>query len=147
MFDRIGIYRRFASCHNVNLRNLADLHGLSEKATQQWNVGKRPIPWKYMKALVDAQGLSWDWLIDGVETKHRPERAKKAVRPFDRHEINTRFLSLFNGMSQAKIANEIGVHQTTVFKWCNDMAQVPWKRLRYAVESKGVTWEWLLEGR
>ncbi len=147
MFDRIAIYKRYASCYNVNLRKLADMYGLSEKATQQWSVGKRPIPWKYLKALVDEQDLKWDWLIDGVDPKYHQGCGRKKSMPLDRHEINQRFLSLFSGMSQAKIAQELGIHQTTVFKWSNDMAQVPWGRLRYAVDNKGVTWEWLLEGR
>ncbi|MCC8109294.1 MAG: helix-turn-helix domain-containing protein [Planctomycetes bacterium] len=146
MFDRTGIYWRFAECHDANYQKLAEIFGLSYKTTHHWQVGRGPIPWKYLKSLVDDQCLRWDWLIDGTEPKKR-KRCDKSAEPFNRHEINQRFLSLFPGMSQAKIAKELGFNQTTVFKWCHDMAQVPWEQLRYAVETKGVTWEWLLEGR
>ena len=62
-------------------------------------------------------------------------------------DINQRFLSLFPNMSQAQTGKEIGVNPGTVFKWRKDISQVPWERLKHAVDTKGVIWEWLIEGR
>ncbi len=105
-----------------------------------------PVPWHRLKTLVDEQGLSWDWLIEGKEPKYRRRSKSEEGQPFDRHGINQRFLSLFPGLSNAKLGKELGVRDTTVFKWRHDMEQIPWERLRYAVDTKGVTWDWLLEG-
>jgi hypothetical protein len=110
---------------------------------------ERPSPKKpdEPKKLVDEHDLSWDWLIEEREPKSRKRRKNEVCAPLDRHDINQRFLSLFPGKSQAKVAEELGIKQTTVFKWHRDMSQVPWERLKYAVDNKRVTWEWLLEGR
>ncbi len=96
--------------------------------------------------VVYEHGLSWDWLIEGREPKHQRRTAEKAEQPFDRHGINQRFLSLLPNCSNAKLGKELGVRDTTIFKWRHDMEQVAWERLKYAVDTKGVTWEWLLEG-
>jgi hypothetical protein len=42
---------------------------------------------------------------------------------------------------------EIGVNPGTIFKWRRDVAQVPWERLKYAVDTKEVTWDWIIEGQ
>ena len=147
MFNRVGIYERFAASHSASYAELAVILGVARQTTHNWKVGRYPIPWVRLKTLVDEQGISWDWLIDGVEPQRHSHTQNASPRPLDRHAINQRFLSLFPGMSQAKVAKELGINQTTVFKWEHGISQVPWERLRYAVSAKGVTWEWLLEGR
>ena len=148
MFDKQGIFKRFAECYPVDtIAELARSIGVHHSTVFQWRSVKNPIPWARLKALVDEQRISWDWLIDGAEPKHHKHNKNISSRPLDRHAINQRFLSLFPGMSQAKVAKELGINQTTVFKWEHGISQVPWERLRHAVSAKGVTWEWLIEGR
>ncbi len=120
--------------------------GVTPKLIDHWKSGRAPIPWKKLKALVHEQNLRWDWLIEGKEPKHQIRTAKDPEEPFDRHGINERFLSLFPDCSNAKLGKELGVRDTTIFKWRHDMEQVAWERLKHAVDTKGVTWEWLLEG-
>jgi hypothetical protein len=149
MLDRREINSRFFECFPTETRYaLAKKFGVHHSLTYQWQEGKAPVPWHRLKNLVDEQELSWDWLIDGREPKHRKCSKKEALQPLDRHAINQRFLSLFPGMSQTQIGEELGgINPGTVFKWRHDIAQVPWERLKYAVDHKSVTWEWLIEGR
>lgn len=149
MLDKEGIYQRFIDCYPVKgITELAAQFGIKYQTIHGWKQGKYPVPWPRLKELVDAQGLSWDWLIDGKEPKHRKRRKGEIIQPLDRHAINQRFISLFSNMSQAKIGEELGgINPGTVYKWRHDIAQVPWERLKYAVDNKGVTWEWLIEGR
>lgn len=149
MIDRLGVYQRFDECHGTKTPyELAMKLGRNHADVYHWKEGKRPIPWDKLKNLVDEQNLSWDWLVDGKEPKHRKRRKNEALQPLDRHAINQRFLALFPEMSQAKIGEELGgINPGTVYKWRHDIAQVPWERLKYAVDNKGVTWEWLIEGR
>ena len=148
MFIRQEIFARFASCYPYE--KLVDLAAAMETTPQvvdHWKTGRTPIPWGKLKNLVDDKGIRWDWLIEGSGPKLRKRREGEVAQPLDRHGINERFLSLFPGMSQAKIAAELGINQTAAFKWRHDVEQGPWERLKYAVDNKGVTWEWLLEGR
>ena len=146
MFDKHGIYQRVSECHATKTPyELAMKLGIDHSIAYQWYEGRRPIPWPRLKLLVDEQGLSWDWLIEGREPKH--SRGDGKNKPLSRHAINQRFLSLFPKMSQAQIGKELGVNPGTIFKWRHDISQVPWERLKYAVDNKGVTWEWLLEER
>ena len=100
-----------------------------------------------MKKLIDEQGLSWDWLLEGKEPKHNHRAKKAAEQAFDRHAINQRFLSLYPDVSQVKLGKILGINEKMVFRWRHDMAQVSWERLKHEVDTKGVTWEWLIEGR
>ncbi len=147
MFDRGGIYRRFLESHSTETPvQLAKKLGLSHSSVFRWRSGEMPIPWKWLRILVDEQDLCWDWLIEGKEPKHRRRAPRESGQPFDRHGINQRFLSLFPDLSNAKLGKEFGVRDTTIFKWRHGMEQVSWERLKYAVDTKGVTWEWLIEG-
>lgn len=147
MFDRVGIYERFIACHDVSdIAELAGKLGITYQTIHSWKTGKYPIPWIRLKALVDEKGLSWDYLIEGKEPMYRRHTKRGAGQPFDRHGINDRYLSLYQGYSQEKLGKELGVNQTTVFKWRHDISQVPWERLRDAVDGKGVTWDWIIEG-
>ncbi len=147
MFDRQGIYTRFVECFSDKYpAELARTLGVHHTMVFQWKSGKRPVPWSTLKHLVDVHGLRWDWLVEGKGPKNRQRKSENS-EPLDRHAINQRFLSLFPNMSHAKIGKELGVNPGTISKWRRDLAQVPWERLKYAVDNKDVTWEWLLEGR
>ncbi len=147
MLDRKGIYERVMTQYSVTRPvDLARKLGVKPQVVLQWKDGVRQVPWHRLKVLVDAQCLSWNWLIDGKEPKYRNPIKEESGHPFDRHGINQRFLSLFSDYSNAKLGKELGVRDTTVFKWRHDMEQVSWERLKYAIDSKGVTWDWLIEG-
>ncbi len=148
MLDKQRIYQRFTAFYSVKTPyELAMKLGISHSMTYQWRDGTSPVPWRRLKALVDEQGVSWDWLLEGREPKYRPRGGNTKCRPFNRHAINKRFFSLFPGLSQGKLAKELGIKQVSVYRWVHDVSQVPWERLKYAVDIKGVTWEWLIEGR
>lgn len=148
MFDRRGIYLRFSSCYpELKLVDLARLLGVTPQILDHWKTTRRPIPWRTLKKLVDEQDLSWDWLLEGKEPKHRQRGKRSTGKTFDRKGINDRFLSLYLNYSQERLGKELGINGTTVFKWRHYMSQVPWNRLKHAVDTKGVTWEWLIEGR
>ncbi len=147
MLDKRGIYQRFIEFYpSKTPYELAMRLGIDHSLAYQWQEGKCPVSWRRLKALADEEGVCWDWLIEGKKPKYRPPGKKTFCQPFDRHGINKRFLSLFPGLSQGKLAKELGVKQMSVYRWCHDISQVPWERLKYAVDFKEVTWEWLLEG-
>lgn len=50
-------------------------------------------------------------------------------------------------MSQKTLGDLLGISQMTVYRWHHNISQIPWERLKYAVDNKGVGWEWLIEGR
>ncbi len=62
-------------------------------------------------------------------------------------EINERFLSLFDNLSRAELATLFAVSLTAISNWHTGRKKVPWDKLAYAVQSKNVTWDWLLDGR
>ncbi len=148
MLNKIAIYERFAVCHSaVRSAQLAKIYGVSRSTANRWKSGINPIPLEYLKQAVDKYCVSWDWLMDGKVPQYQQERRGKRPKALNRHAINKRFLSLFPGISQARIAGELGVKQTSVYRWRHDMAQVARECLKYAVDNKEVTWDWLLEGR
>lgn len=148
MFDRQEIYKRFARCYAAETPSLlAKRLGLNHATTFQWRSGTRPVPWKRVKKLADEQGLRWDWLLEGKGPKFRPPIKHDRVKALNRHAINRRFLSLFPSQTQTKLGETLGVSQVAVFKWRHDEMQIPWEKLKCAVDNYHVTWEWLLEGR
>ena len=47
-----------------------------ELRTQQaqasrWKSGKEKIPWAILEYAVDNKKVTWDWLLEGIEPKHR----------------------------------------------------------------------------
>ncbi len=73
MFDRQGIYARFALCYRAGSAvELANLLELNRKTVYQWASGERQVPWNRLKRLLDDQLLSWDWL---KEEEGNPLRA------------------------------------------------------------------------
>lgn len=148
MFKKRDIFDRFASCYTFDaLDELAQIIGVTPQMVDNWKVCRRPIPCRYLKNIVDEHNLSWDWLIEGKEPKKRSRAKNEIILPLDQLAINRRFLSLYPPLSQAKLGELFGVGQTTVYKWHHAIRPVPWERLKTAVDEKGATWEWLLEGR
>ncbi|MCD8244788.1 MAG: hypothetical protein LUD38_13555 [Parabacteroides sp.] len=148
MFDRRAIYSRFAEfCGAESAVQLAGILGLNRKTVYQWESGARQVPWKRLKLVVDEQGIRWDWILEGKEPKNRPNHDPSACRPMNRREINQRYLSLFPALPQAELGNLIGVSQAMISYWVNATSQVPWEKLKATVDGKGVTWDWLLEGK
>lgn len=66
---------------------------------------------------------------------------------FDRQAIALRFFESFPNMTRADLAKMLGVSWSTVRQWEVLKRPVPWERLRYLVITKGITWDWLLEGK
>ncbi len=148
MLDRAGITKRFISCFpDLEPAELARLFDVTPPTVFQWLSGVRAVPWIRLKALADTQAVSWDWLIGGRAPKFPKAKKTCECQSFDRHGINQRFLSLYPGMSQKTLGELLNVTPVAVFRWRHDLRQVPWEKLKYAVETQGVTWEWLLEGR
>jgi hypothetical protein len=147
MFDRQGINRRYFSCFSgLTPLELSKKLDLSHPTVYQWVAGVRQVPWNRLKDLVDAERISWDWLLEGKSPKHRSRSGDDGAVPFDRHAINQRFLALFPGMSQANVGSVLGVSQMSVYRWHHALSQVPWEKLKFAVDTLGTTWDWLLEG-
>jgi len=147
MSDRQAIYKRFAGCYGAESAvQLAGILGLNRKTVYQWELGTRPVPWKRMKRVIDEQGICWDWLLEGQGPKARPNHDPGKCHPLNRREINQRYLSLFPAASQEEQGKLIGVSQAMVSYWVTATLQVPWDKLKSAVDDKGVTWDWLLEG-
>lgn len=146
MLDRKAIYGRFASCYReYKPARLARILEVADQTVYDWESGKTMIARDRLKAAVDRFSLHWDWLIDGKSPKRR-RTPSGGTGELDRHDVNRRLLSLFPGLSQAKLGAIFGVHQTAVYKWCTDKSFVSWDALEFAVINKGVTWDWLLEG-
>ena len=61
--------------------------------------------------------------------------------------ISKRFFLLFTELSRKEMATIFGVGASAISDWENNKSKIPWKRLEYAVETKGVSWDWLLLGK
>ncbi len=67
-FDRQGINRRALSVFDGELQEeVARLLGVSQSAVSSWKNCRRQVPWEKLKMIVDAKGVSWNWLIEGEE--------------------------------------------------------------------------------
>ncbi len=146
MLDYKAIYGRYESCLNAKSSgDLAHILSIARQTTNDWKNGKSKVPWWRLKELVDSQGISWDWLIDGKGEKYHTG-SKRRSKSCSTKEINNRYLSLLpSGLTQAQIAKRCEVSQVTVHKWLHGDEQVSWKKLEKAVR-RGATWDWLLEG-
>lgn len=148
MLDRLGTYTRFTSCFPVDTSAaLAEILGIDISAVLQWKALKRQIPWEWLKIVVDKQNISWDWLFEGSEPKISPYRVGKRPKALNSRLVNKRFFAFYPKMTQGQIATEVGVSQTSVYRWQKGPTMVKRECLRHAVHKKGATWEWLLEGR
>lgn len=66
---------------------------------------------------------------------------------FDTAAINQRFLSFFEGKTHKEIAKLLEVGPSAVSSWQVNRKQVPWKKLKWLVDTHDVSWDWLIEGR
>ena len=147
MFDRRGIYQRFADCHEAESPvQLAKIIGIDHASVFRWRKGEKPIPWKWLQRIVDSRGVSWDWLIEGKGPKELPGYVIGSKEDFDWEGINERFLGLFPNKTQIEIATELNVSQATVSKWERSEEHVPWGKLKDAINTYNVTLNWLIEG-
>ncbi len=147
MLDRTAVTKRFLSCFpGKEAVELAELFDVTPPTVFQWFSGVRNAPWERIKDVADTKGISWDWFIEGCEPKISRRKLLKRSRPFDWQAINQRFLSLFPGISQKTLGKQLGVSQVSVWRWHNNKSNVPWEKLKYAVDHKSVSWEWLIEG-
>ena len=148
MSEKVELYQRFAACHDATTpAEIGRICGVSRQTASRWKMGENPIPWKYLKMTVVTHGVNWDWLMDGKGSQFRQSAKSKRYRALNRQAVNNRFLSLFPRKSQAGIAEELKVTQTSVHRWQKYKAMVSREALKYAVDTKATTWEWLLEGR
>ncbi len=150
MLDKHNIASRFFECHiHMSFKNIAKKYGVFPTAVSAWRKGESP-PWRTLKNLCDSQGVSWDWLLDGVGEKFHPAKKPKKLRykkpDFPTFRMNQRFLKLFTGMKYCEIAAELGVSSGTISEWKLNRRPVSWKRLEYAVEKFNVRWDWLIDG-
>lgn len=147
MFASKALFKRYAECYSVKkAAPLARTLGIAPQTVQAWQRGENPVPPVRLRKVVVEMGVSWDWLLEGLEPKLRHTRTLKPPETFDWEEINARFLSLFTGKTQEEIAEELGIRQVNVSRWKSCVMHVPWDKLRHAVTVYGVTWDWLLEG-
>lgn len=62
-------------------------------------------------------------------------------------EIANRFFTLFSVKNQTALAEQLGVSTSAITDWKKGRSAIPWSKLIKAVESTGVTWDWLLTGK
>ena len=65
----------------------------------------------------------------------------------DRAAIDRRFFSCFDGETPTEIAEYFAVTPPTVFQWLSGHRHVPWEKLKYVVDVKDISWDWLLDGK
>jgi hypothetical protein len=63
------------------------------------------------------------------------------------NEIADRFFSCHAGKNTAELLELFGTNKFSLSKWKSYDEKVPMKHLDKTVETEGVTWDWLLEGR
>ena len=71
-FDISAVNARFFSCFpDMKQPELSKLLKIRQPTVSQWQSGMKPVSWSKLRFLVDSQGISWDWLLDGLEPKYR----------------------------------------------------------------------------
>lgn len=71
-FNRAKINQRFFSLYgDTKQTRIAAMIGVTPATVHDWSVNRRQIPWQRLADAVDAFGLRWDWLIDGLEPQYR----------------------------------------------------------------------------
>ena len=78
-------------------------------------------------------------------------RYKSAYKGFDWGKITLRIFEVYGNPLKAHLAKELGISPTLVTQWTTENLR-SWRHptiehLRKIVETKGVTWDWLLEGQ
>lgn len=147
MLDKKKINRRFFECYaDMDRQKIQQYFDSHHSAVGRWYHGTSPVPWKKLKHLVDTRGISWDWLLEGAGARTRAGGKSEGAKPFDRKGINRRALSVFEGELQEEVASLLCVSQSAVSSWKNCRRQVPWEKLKMIVDTRGVSWNWLIEG-
>ncbi len=148
MFNWQSIYERFLDGYGVKrTAELARILQVTKQTTHDWKTGKSHVPWRRMKRLIDETGMTWDWLLEGLEPKfHKCIPESSPSMEFEWEKINDRFLGLFPDKRQHIIAKGLEVSQETVSKWYRHEMHVPWEKLQYAKANFGVSWDWLING-
>ena len=147
MIDKKQVYERFADCYSASKpADLVKALNLKSSTISNWKTGKKRIPWTRLKNAVDEFNVNWDWLLEGKQPKMRSKLQKRYDNQLNRDAISCRFMDLFRDMSQADFARLLDVSPVAAFYMFEETMQVPWDKLSIAVDVKGITWEWLLEG-
>ncbi len=150
MIVKRDVAKRFFECHSdMTTKEIAKKYGVVPEAVLNWAKRETP-PWRTLKYLCDSEGISWDWLLEGVGTPYHPTKKKRKLRvkkpEFSTYRMNRRFFTLFRGKKTFEIAEELGVLSSTVSQWRHLINRVSWNRLQCAVDKFNVRWDWLIDG-
>lgn len=66
---------------------------------------------------------------------------------FDLNEFLVRLFSVYDVRTQTELGKCLGVSQDLISNWKRGKALPTLEMLAKVVEDKGLTWDWLLEGR
>jgi len=73
-FDKNGINRRFLSLfEKLTQTQIANVFGITPAAVNEWDAGTHQVPWSRQDYAANEYSVRWDWLIDGLEPKHREQ--------------------------------------------------------------------------
>lgn len=73
VFDTPGINNRFLSLFpDFTQKELAEYFGITQPVVSKWKTFDKQVPWDKLKHVVDSQGISWDWLLEGMEPRLLP---------------------------------------------------------------------------
>ena len=71
-FNRTAINKRYLSLFpKMTLTQIAEIVGVTPNVVSGWKLNKRMVPWERLQSAVDVFGIRWDWVIDGIQPKHR----------------------------------------------------------------------------
>ena len=72
VFSKARIARRFLSLFaDMKYIHIAAELGVTSSTVSEWKKHKSTVPWEKLDYAVGKFGLRWDWLLDGLEPKHR----------------------------------------------------------------------------
>ncbi|MCD7897334.1 MAG: helix-turn-helix domain-containing protein [Planctomycetaceae bacterium] len=78
MPDKKDVAKRFFLFHaNLTTSEIAKRYGVLPEAVLNWEKRVAP-PWKTLKYFCDSEGISWDWLLDGVGSMYHPAKRKRS---------------------------------------------------------------------
>ncbi len=147
--DKIAVGERFFSCYpKMTSHEAARFFKVSQSTVVMWKT-QGLVPWRELKFLSDSQGISWDWLLEEFGEKYngKPPKAIRNRHPkFPITAINNRFFTLYKGHTHAEIAQELEISISRIYSWQKHEELIPWRWLKYAVDTFGVRWDWLIDG-
>ncbi|MCC8108441.1 MAG: helix-turn-helix domain-containing protein [Planctomycetes bacterium] len=146
--DKVAVAERFFSCYpKMTSHEAARFFKVSQSTVVLWKT-KGLVPWRELKFLSDSQGISWDWLLEDRGEKYSgktPKAIRNRYPKFPKESINSRFFSLYDGLSHKDIAEKLGISVSRIYSWHKGEELVPWRWLKHAVDSFGVKWDWLID--